>query len=193
MEHRERREFYRIDDRLTIKFRIIGEEEFRYLENIVRFSPASSFSDTDELSILKKIELDEEKSKDPIYTYLKIIDRKLDLILDMLTERTEEGGIYKTVQVGVNLSASGIRFSSEIPMKKDDFVELIMILPVYPHMRISVLCRVVRAKTVSINGHKTYEVSLHFIVINENDRDILIRYILAKEREMLRAKRDLAG
>jgi len=193
MEHRERREFFRIDNRLTLKFRIIGEEEFKYLENIVIFSPTSSFLDANELSLLKKIELDEKKGEDPLYKYLKIIDRKLDLILDMLTEKSEENGVYNIVQGEVNLSASGIRFSSEIPMKKYDLVELIMILPSYPHMRISVLCRVVRAKTVSINGHKAYEVSLHFVVINENDRDMLIKYILTKEREMLRTKRNMAG
>ncbi|HOJ44167.1 MAG TPA: PilZ domain-containing protein [Syntrophorhabdaceae bacterium] len=193
MEHRERREFFRIDDRLTLKFRIIDEEEFRYLEDIIRFSPASSFLDTHELSFLKKIELNEEKNKDPVYTYLKIIDRKLDLILDMLAERSQEDSPYNTIQTEVNLSASGVRFSSEIPVKKDDLMELIIILPVYPHMRISALCRVVRTKINAKNGYKIYEVSLQFVVINEGNRDVLIRYILAKEREMLRIKKDTAG
>ncbi|MCX7966099.1 MAG: PilZ domain-containing protein [Syntrophorhabdaceae bacterium] len=193
MENKERREFFRIDDRLTLKFRLISEEEFKILENIVRLSPSSTLTNEDEISILKKIELDEEKNRDPLYTYLKIIDRKLDLILDILSERADDTKIYTTGHIDVNLSASGIRFQTEAPMKNGDFVELIIILPVYPLIRISALCRVIRCDSVTIDGQSKYEVSLHYVVINENDRDRLIRYILIKEREMLRVKRDTTG
>lgn len=191
MENKERREFFRINDRLTLKFRKISKEEFKFLENIVRFSPGSSVADLDEVSYLKKIDIDEEKAKDPVFTYLKIIDRKLDLVLDILREKTEENLHYKTEVLDVNLSASGIKFGSEFPMNEGDFVELIIVLPVYPYMRISALCKVIRCESVSENNQKKYEISLHYVVINESDRDKLIKYILMKEREFLRLKKDI--
>lgn len=194
MKNSERREFFRIDDRLTLKYRIISEEEFKLLENVVRFSPASSLIKADELSFIQNIELKEEQNKkDPIYAYLKLIDRKLDLIMDMLSERFEDKNIYTIQYTDVNISASGIRFISDIPMNSGEFVELIIILPIYPYMKISTLCKVIRCDKKQKNGESINEVSLHYLIINEYDRDILIKYILMKEREILRIKRDTLG
>lgn len=193
MENRERREFFRVDDRLTVKYRVITDEEFNFLENSVRFSPASTLIESDEISMLKKIESDEEKSKDPIYRYLKLIDRKLDMVLDMLSEKFESKKAYTVQHNGVNLSASGIRFISQTPMKAGDFVELIIILPIYPYTKILTLCKVIRCNLSEKHGVSNYEVALHYLVINEYDRDMLIKYILMKEREVLRTKREIAG
>lgn len=195
MKNKERREFFRIDDRLTLKYRIVSEGEFRLLEDVVRFSPASNLIKADELSsIIQNIESNEgQNKKEPIYAYLKLIDRKLDLILDMLSEKFEDKNIYTIQHTDVNISASGIRFISSIPMNPGDFVELIIILPIYPYMKISTLCKVIRRNEKQKNMEPVNEVSLHYLIINEYDRDILIKYILMKEREILRIKRDTTG
>ncbi|HOJ70953.1 MAG TPA: PilZ domain-containing protein [Syntrophorhabdaceae bacterium] len=193
METNERRDYFRVEDRLKLKFRILSKDEFNALEHTVRYSPISSFSRLDEVQALKVIEIDEEKKKDPLYTYLNIIDRKLDLVLDYLMENADDKRHYITQYIQANISGSGIRFFTDADIKEGDYVELILILPIYPHTRIPILCNVLRCIKQIKDGNTVNDVAMQYLVINENDRDMLIQYIFMKEREMLRNRSESTG
>ncbi|MCX8111407.1 MAG: PilZ domain-containing protein [Syntrophorhabdaceae bacterium] len=193
MEKNEKRDYFRVDDRLRLKFRIISEEEFNALEHTIRYSPISNFTSSDEISILKMIGADEEKKKDPLYAYLNIIDRKINMILDYLIENADDKKQYNTSYTQANISGSGIMFITDADIKEGDYVELILILPIYLYTRISILCKVIRCVKEIKDGDTVNYVAMQFLVINENDRDMLIQYIFIKEREMLRNKSESTG
>ncbi len=193
MTSNEKRSYYRIEDKIALKLRKISEEEFNLLEHSIRYTPASSFITSDEIPVLKEIEVDEEKKKDPLFTYMKIIDRKLDMVLDYLSEKAEDTLQYISRYLKANISGSGIRFVVDVDMNEGDYVELIIILPIYPHSRISVLCKVLRSIKQTQGNCIFSDIALQYLAINENNRDMLIQYIFMKEREMLRNKRESTG
>jgi hypothetical protein len=192
MINSEKREFFRIEDHLSIKWRIISHDEFMELENTVRFSSAKATEDLKEIQFFKETLTKEQKEKDQIYTYLQIIDKKLDTILDYLNDSIDKGR-YITKHLKVDISGSGIRFVSDIEIKKDDYVELKIVLPAYPHLQISTLCNVLRSEMLKGEDKGFWDTALSFLVINDKDRDLLINYIFTKEREMLRYKYESTG
>ncbi|MCX5810540.1 MAG: PilZ domain-containing protein [Proteobacteria bacterium] len=192
MTETEKREYFRIEDQLSIKLRIITHDEFMALENTVRFSSAKTAESLKEIQFLKGIVTNEEKEKEQLYTYLQVIDKKLDIILDYLSETTDTGP-YITKYLKVYISGSGIGFVSDIEMKEGEYVEIKIVLPIYPHLKITTLCRVLKGETRKKDDKHLWEVALSFLVINDNDRDLLINYIFMKEREMLRHKKESTG
>ena len=121
-----------------------------------------------------------------------MIDKKLDMIIDILY-KSKEADLYVRTYVNINISGSGVRFVSDIAFRKDDLAELKIILPIVPYPKITTLCRVVRSQESTVENSRRWDVAMEYSVISENDRDLLINYIFAKEREMLRLKKDLAG
>jgi len=192
MTDSEKREYFRIEDQLSIKLRIITHDEFTALENAVRFSPAKVAEDLKEIQFLKRIVTNEEKEKEQLYTYLQVIDKKLDIILDYLSG-TSDTAPYITKYLKVDISGSGIGFVSDIEIKAGEYVEIKIVLPIYPHLKITALCRVLRSETRKEDDKQLREVALGFLVINDNDKDLLINYIFMKEREMLRHKKESTG
>ena len=66
MTESEKREYFRIEDQLSIKLRIITHDEFTVLENAVRFSPAKAAEDLKEIQFFKGIVTKEEKEKEQL-------------------------------------------------------------------------------------------------------------------------------
>jgi c-di-GMP-binding flagellar brake protein YcgR len=192
MTETEKREYFRIEDRLSIRLRIITHDEFMALEDTVRFSSAKTTEDLKEIQFFKRIATNKEKEKEQFYTYLQVIDKKLDMILDYLSETTDNVP-YITKYLKVDISGSGIGFVSDIEMKEGGYVEVKIVLPIYPHLKITTLCRVLRSETRKKDDKQFWEVALSFLVINDNDKDLLINYIFMKEREMLRHKKESTG
>jgi len=181
------REFFRIEDRLSIRWRIITLDEFNELENTVRFNTAKPTDDPFEIELLRNAHTKDKKENELIYSYLQVINRKLDMILDYLKDSSDEVN-FVSRYIKVDISGSGIRFFSDVQMTAGDYVEMKIALPTYPHMKIHTLCRVTRSKSIEENGEKLWETALNFLVINDKDRDLLINYIFMREREMLRYK-----
>jgi hypothetical protein len=65
------------------------------------------------------------------------------------------------------------------------------VIPRFPYPKITALSQVLRGEECFVNETKYCEVIARFIVINEEDRDLLINYIFVKDRERLRLKKEL--
>lgn len=193
MINNEKREFFRIEDHLSIKWRFISQEEFKELENTVRFSSAKAADELKEVQLFKENRIREQKENEQLFSYLQIIDKKLDMILDYLSESMDNKGHYITRYLKVDISGSGISFVSDVEMKMDDYIELKIILPAYPHLKITALCRVARSQLRRKDNKELWEIALNYLVINDKDRDLLINYIFMKEREILRYKYESTG
>lgn len=87
----------------------------------------------------------------------------------------------------VNLSGNGLRFRSGRPFRPGETVTLKLVLP--PFLPVQARGEVVRA--VAVRGETSrYDVAVKFSAIAADDRERIIRHILQRQAELLRARRN---
>ena len=177
----ERREFFRIKDRLIVEFRQLDYEESLTL----RESLSQSGFLTESLEQVDPRYPSKSPLADDVYARLELMDKKLSMILDLLAKRD---GLFHTRYVNVVVSGSGLKYACDTRLDEGCFLELRIGLPVSQGSRIVVLGKVVSCTKAETEGGDEWETAISFVGISEKDRDALVSYIFAKERESLRAR-----
>jgi hypothetical protein len=185
----ERREFFRIKDRLEIEFRSVDHAEYLRLERIVKYNPTQVFSQQPHNRPKKKRPGDGSDGE-ALSSYLGMLDRKLSIILDLLT-KSRLDDLYTRRYVEVEISGSGLSFISDVPLPENGYAEFHLMLPVFPYPNIPVLCRVVRNVKHEEDSRVDWEIACKFLAINDSDRDLLVQYIFGREREQIRSEKSL--
>ena len=167
------REVVRIDVILPLKVKKISSEE---IENkIARIVGDISFFSY----IPLKDTLDEG-----LNSWLKLINAKLDYLINVLTREKE--GFNELPFQKVNLSEKGIKFSSKIPFKLGDLVEIKTVIDIYQPLGFYLYGEVVRCEKKKEN---LYEIAVKFINLPKDIKEKLSYFILYKERELIRESR----
>ncbi len=185
----ERREFFRVRDRLEIEFRVVDHTELLRLERIVKYNPTQVFMQSQN---------DRNKKGKPSYgpdgetlsSFLAMLDRKLSVITDLLT-KSRADDLYTRRYVDIEISGSGLSFVSDVPLPENGYAEFRLVLPLFPYPKIPALCRVVRSVKREENSHVDWEIACKFLAINDSDRDLLVQYIFGRERERIRSGKGL--
>ena len=185
----ERREFFRIKDRLEVEFRDVDQAEFLRLEHLIKYNPTQVVLNP-ELNGAKKRKPKDASDGDALISLLGMLDRKLSVILDLLS-KTGSDELYTKRYVEIEISGSGLSFISDVPLAENGHAELRLLLPVFPYPKIPILCRVARSLKREKNSHADWEIACKFLAINDSDRDLLIQYIFAREREQIRSRKGL--
>ncbi len=119
------------------------------------------------------------------------IHRKLDYIIKLLGKSDEEN-IFNRDLVDVNLSGSGIKFKCMDELQPGDCLDIKLVLPVSSRIIIELIGEIVRTVRLSEQDEPSvdnrYESAVKFAVINEDDREFIIRYVFRRQRELLRAE-----
>ncbi len=191
MSDDDRREFFRIEDEIALDYRIIQEDEVdRLLERIQshlvdRFTAASSFAATTRqmAHVIHKVQLDTPE----LARCLQAIDQKLNMIAQLFVSEEMETSEQATREV--SLSAGGIAFRAQNELKIDSLLELRMVL--FPALAgIMTISRVIHCVRVEDDDTKfPWQVAVEYEHLREIDRELLVRHIMAKETEKLRAQR----
>lgn len=178
----ERREFFRISDRLLLEFREVSHQESLALEKTLKgpdlFPGLAAFraDALPESAALRKNEL---------YACLYSIDKKLDAIIELLSNRDNR---FQSAYVDVTISGAGLKYCSSTKLDEDVCLELRIGLPSFPGCRITALGRVMRVSPAGTEDGAGWETAVSFVAMSEKDRDALVGYILSRERECLRMK-----
>lgn len=178
----EKREFFRIRDRLLVEFKQVSFEESLLLEKNLKHT-FSFHSPSDQR--LSELPTSPPFIRD-LFAYMEVLDRKLNMIMDVLSRKDDT---FQSRYTEVDISGAGIRFSSDRRFDEGSYMELRIILPCFPDVRIGALGRVVRSYPSSPKGGEGWETAVGFAAMSEKDRDILINYVFAKEREHLRVRK----
>lgn len=191
----EKREFFRIRDRLEIEFRVINDEEFLLLEREIRYRPSHQYCPDSRTSLAEDIRKRED-DKEMLIEYLRLLDNKLSTVLSLLSPPVHESQNDKakpwTAWYGeVDISGAGLGFVLQSPIPEGTLLVLKMMLPIFPYPAIRTLCEAVRHRDVSSNESTGWKNALKFLVMNDLDRDLLISYIFDKEREQIRLRKEL--
>lgn len=190
MTNIERREYFRIRDRLPLEFRKINADEFSRLQNFIKYNATQVTDKINEVYFLRERMIQTES--DPTSIFMSIINKKLDMIIDILYQ-SKKSDTHHNRLIDVIISGSGIQFETDVMISENDYIELKVVLPVFPYPTITALCQVIRSDALEKNGLYSYDVAMRFLVINERDRDLLINYVFLKERERVRLLKETAS
>ncbi len=122
--------------------------------------------------------------EDPrLANWLQVINAKLDAVIRMLSIQQE--GFLRLPFLRVNIGGGGLKFEAREEYAVGDILEIKMMLS--PHRPVAMyLCGEVTSIKTKDGGS---EVAVKFVLIDDEVRDEIVRFVFEKEREILRGKR----
>jgi c-di-GMP-binding flagellar brake protein YcgR len=161
------REYIRVRNILDVHYRPYRKEE--PISDWERFFGSVEPKDEEELNL---------------YNFLFNVNQKLDAVMQHLKD-SDNFGLPQAKEVVV--SGSGISFYASEQYSAGDFLTVQLFLP----SKARLLClksEVVRCESTDEGGNK---LALKFLDLKEKDRDKLIGYVFAIQREQLRQRQDI--
>jgi hypothetical protein len=187
----ERREYFRIADEIALDYRPLKDEEVdglleRMRSRLVdRFTAASSFAATTRqmAHLIHKVQTESPE----LARCLQAIDQKLNMIAQLFV--SEQMALDDQPTREVSLSAGGVAFRAQHELSTGSLLELRMVL--FPSMiGILTISRVIHCERMDDgNSQFPWQVAVEYEHLRETDRELLVRHIMAKETEQLRAQR----
>ena len=169
----EKRQFFRIKDIISLVLKKIPASDTipkaRFIPGVLQpaFEPAL---------------IEADKITDPnLFKMLTAIDAKLNLILERLS--AQDMGLAAADNYQVNLSEGGICLTLSEPYEVGDMIEIRLMLPTIPYSALVVCGRVERVVKLAEGA---FELAVTFIDMEDDVRNVLSRYILQRQRGMLR-------
>ena len=187
IKNEERREWLRIEDRLLLEYRLVGESATAMNAYL---PPATE--DTIATAIAKPtIDLlagaGETFAGFPLLPWVSKIDWMLETILKSLA-KSHPGSIDIARLTNVDISAGGLGFNTPRLFQVDEVLVLRLILP--PFSMIETTARIIRV-AAAMKGETGYHLATQFIELAGDDQELIIHHILKVQAERLRARKAL--
>ncbi len=188
----ERRQFFRIDDSLSLSYRQIPAERLsaaiENLENALDrdFTVVSSLAAVSQemQGTLHKI----EASRPEIAAYLKSLDKKIDILGRALLAQTTE--LLNQPAQEVNISATGVSFLVPEDIPVGAVLELKMLLmPSYAGILSFVEVLGCDPVASPAGQPASYNLRTTFMHIRDRDRDLLIQHVVQRQSAQIRRAR----
>jgi hypothetical protein len=169
----DRREYFRIDDKLILRYRAVPPE------SVGRMPAERHFDNSEMFALLRELrQIDQEhnnvlrglaEQNRELGTYLKSLNRKIELVANALA--TMDGGQQQQTPQHVSISEASLAFRTSNNLITGNFVALeLVLLP--SHTGLALYGEVVEARDA--NGLTV----VSFVRLRESDRQILARHIL---------------
>ncbi len=186
----ERRKYFRIDDHVMLKYRLVPEEEVQFTLDRLRTPLPNAFSLSSDFAELKQemvvLKRSVERTSPQVAQYLALIDKKMDMVAKVLL--IQNMGSDEHLWRKVNLGAGGMSFDSHVEISEGAVLEIKLgLLP--SHAGLRTLGKVIRCSKRDEN--KTgYEVAVCFIHVRDSDRELLVQHVLWRQAQTLREQRE---
>jgi c-di-GMP-binding flagellar brake protein YcgR len=187
------RSHLRVNSYVILNYRIISGEEFieqknKYIQNISHDTEENLYKS--QIFTGEELDLTTEHPSVEILNEIKTLNKKIDFIINHLI-KPDDKSILDEEQTEVSLSGSGIKFISSDNLKTGDFLEMKLVLPLSTGIVIDFIAEVIRvikpAGSLGTNDPESSEIAVKYVAINEDDREMIIRYTFKRQRELLRA------
>ncbi|MBI5409981.1 MAG: PilZ domain-containing protein [Nitrospirae bacterium] len=184
----EKREYFRVDDVLAVVANPVDVSKEKDLEFLKQISSSKAFSLSGAPYLYEKDA--PENAPDfagnkKLYGMMEEIKTKLDFIINHFL--LEKEGLLSPEKKPVNISASGVRFTIDRPVKEKDIMQIKLLLPTYPPVVVFAYGEVKRIKSL---GDGSYEVALEYLNMTESVRNEIIQYAFNHQREEIRKSRE---
>lgn len=186
----ERRQYYRIDDSAIFSYQIIkkgadDDDKLKADEKVsAAFEMIELFSQMNQQMSVALGRISENSAD--IATYLKGLDKKVELLAQMYLFKENESNIEPHRQI--NLGAGGLAFGAHEKLKQGTLIAMDMILST------DLLCLHLTGRVIQISNDKDgdfpYRISIGFTDISESEIDQIIKHIMRLQSEQLRARRE---
>lgn len=173
---RNRRESFRIDDTVTLGIRPLDRQS---LESIcadfnayrLRFCMKSHLQNH---HVVKRPKLTRIRKSNPeIAEYLESLEMQIGTLAERLDQLNDSTDNSKKISGLVNLSSSGIRFRTELPLLKGQMIEVGMALSTL-NSQVVMLGKVVRVESRPKN---MLAVSIRYTHIHPEDKEAVVRHM----------------
>lgn len=189
MQAQERRQYFRIDQRVSLELKVVSEQEIANHPDPTQFDVSPNFLlltelqalDTDTNHLLRKIA---EKDNN-IAALFRVMHSKIERIAQAVA--SSEMTIGKAAIQEVNLSEGGLQFRHDEPIEQGTFLSIKLI---FPESCIGLLLygQSLRSDQMADGNHI---ISVEFIKMPENCRMILARQIFESQAKQRKQKSDL--
>ena len=187
MPHIEKRSYVRGNFSFKIKFKTMTSDEYEGLakSNEVISShfqkePGIDFADE---------KIDADTAIDPsLINYLVLIDKKLDLILELLEKDNKIEGLFKQ-GLGMNISGSGMNIMVDRPVETGKIIHFKFYLSKIPLVFMDIFGEVVHATKVDECGKTLYSLGIKFLDLSVNDQERIIASVFQRQRGVLRKRK----
>ncbi|WP_213877834.1 PilZ domain-containing protein [Pseudomonas sp. dw_358] len=188
LDEEERREYYRIDDRIALEIRALTDSEARDTELLQDDSPLFNLLSELHLSEFESQHLLRQISETDraLAAFLKAQNKRIDLLSQLVAQTL-------TSRIGepqpVTLSEGGVTFTQDKPLLPDTPLSIKMALM---PQALGLLLRARVVHCYDIDGR--FEIGTEFVSLADAQRQLLARYILQKqqlERRLAREQEEL--
>ncbi len=179
----DRRKFFRIHDRISLKYRIVQNEDIeaeiirteQMQNNVTELRNAFSCLERKLMTRIDRL----EQSQPLLAEVLSLFDKKLEIMQQILFHGTEEDTALADVQ-DVNLSGSGLSFESNTPISEGAKLKLDMVLlPEYKYL--SLYGSVVDCRKKIDDSLYRFNVAVEFESISNANQEDIIQHVLNKQ------------
>ncbi|WPO98479.1 PilZ domain-containing protein [Pseudomonas sp. HR96] len=184
LDEEERREYYRIDDRIALEIRVLGDAEAGETDLLQDASPLFNLLSELHLSEFESQHLLRQVSETDrtLVNFLKAQNKRIDLLSQLVAQTL-------TSRIGepqpVTLSEGGITFRQRQPLAPQTPLSIKMAL--MPQA----LGLLLRARVVHCyDSDGECEIGTEFVAMSDAQRQLLARYILQKQQLERRLARD---
>ncbi len=189
----ERRNFFRIDDSVSMSYQSISEKELDERLDKVEIEIEGNFTVMGSIAsinqnmagVMHRIE-----GSDPdVAEYLKAINNKIEILGRAILSSDNE--LVEQPAQAVNLSASGMAFYTSKSIDAGTILEMrLLLMPSFTG--IITFGEVVGCDRIedTVEGF-SYFTRINFMHMREKDRDLLIRHVIKRQGEFLRKCREL--
>lgn len=188
----DRRRFFRIDDEVNLFYKKIDEklvhEPHHVSDNILNscsLSTALEMVSQESAALLHRL----DKTLPDVAEYLRIIETKIDLLGQAIMMQGLQ--LKENDTRNVNISATGIAFNCEDELKQGDYLEIKLLL--LSSMAVIVTYgKVIYCKHSQANDSRyPYFIGVDFINMKDEDREMLIKYVVKKQLQQIRDKKQI--
>ncbi len=181
----ERRQFFRVEDEVYLRYRVVSEDERLRVAHEIRAGVKSAgqlLHDLENNQELSALRVAAAKTDSAIADYLQVLEQKLVDLTRVVAGDTALAGEMHYCQV--SLSGGGVAFVATEALPLTTELEIWLSLP--PGNRgVRALAKVAEVGP----GHDGYRVAAEFAVIDGADRDLVVAWVLARQAEALRQAR----
>lgn len=191
MSEQERRDFYRMEDRVhlirtPIEKHLISDDPYSDRYNVPR-----------QALLISQLQAIDNESRDllrqvgdynrALGTYLKAQEEKFELLAKYIVSHDKE----LTQKETVNLSEGGISFYNSTPLPPGGYLHLIVML--FPSYSTIAAIGIVRTCEKIEEQPTIYRIGVEFEVLLEPDRKLIVRHIRRRESQTIREQAQKTG
>jgi len=187
----ERRRFFRVDDEINLFYKKVEygsinkpAESNGDLLNSCSLAAALDTLNQESQVVLARV----ERSNVDIADYLKIMDKKINLVArSILMDSTE---LVDEQSRSVSLSASGVAFECEELLAEGDLLEIRLLLASSMAVIVCYGDVVYSHKKTEAGSKFSYVTGAAFKEIKEQDRELLIKHVVKRQMQQIRKHKE---